>query len=149
MLGSMVPRREGFPATFPGFGNEMENLMTRFFGNGHEKWGLDRFTPSVNVSETEAAFEVSAELPGLEAEEVNVEWKEGRLWISGEKMEESEEKEKTFHKIERRHGEFRRMIELPTAIDESKVEAKFEKGVLTIHIPKSEEVKPTKIPIKE
>lgn len=148
MLGSMVPWRERFPVTFPGFENEMENLMTRFFGNGHETWGIARFTPSLNLSENETAFEVSAELPGLEAEEVNVEWKEGRLWISGEKKEEIEEKEKTFHKIERRHGEFRRMIELPAAVDESKVEATFENGVLTIHIPKSEKVKPTKIPVK-
>ena len=108
MFRSMIPWRERLPATFPRFENEMEDLMERFFGNGGE-WGLTRFTPSINVSETDNSFEVSAELPGLEPEEVNVEMKEGSLWISGEKKEEHEETGKSFHRIERRHGEFRRV----------------------------------------
>ena len=147
MLRSMIPWRERFPATFPRFENEMEDLMERFFGNG-EEWGLTRFTPSLNVSETDNGYEVSVELPGLKPEEVHVELKEGNLWISGEKKEESEEKGKTFHRIERRHGEFRRMIQLPGAVAEEKVEAKFENGVLKVNVPKSEKVKPKKIPVK-
>ena len=135
MLRSMIPWRERFPATFPRFENEMEDLMERFFGDGGEKLGLTRFTPSLNVTETDSGYKVSAELPGLKPEEVNVELKEGNLWISGEKKEETEEKDKTFHRIERRHGEFRRMIQLPDAVDEEKVDAKFENGVLTIHVP--------------
>ena len=86
MLRSMIPWRERFPATFPRWENEMEDLMERFFGNG-EEWGLTRFTPSLNVSETDTGFEVSAELPGLKPDEVKVELKEGNLWISGEKKE--------------------------------------------------------------
>lgn len=148
MLRSMIPWRERFPATFPRFENEMEDLMERFFGDGGEKLGLTRFTPSLNVSETNSGYEVSAELPGLKPEEVNVEFKEGNLWISGKKEEEQEEKGKTFHRIERRHGEFRRMIQLPGAVDEEKVEAKFANGVLSINVPKSEEVKPKRIPVK-
>lgn len=148
MLRSMIPWRERFPATFPRFENEMEDLMERYFGEGSEQLGLTRFTPSLNLSETENGYEVSAELPGMKPEEVNVELKEGKLWISGEKKEESEEKGKTFHRIERRHGEFRRMIQLPGTVDEDKVEAKFESGVLTINIPKSEEVKPRRIPVQ-
>jgi HSP20 family protein len=143
----MIPWRERFPATFPRFENEMEDLMERFFGDGGEKLGLTRFTPSLNVTETDSGYKVSAELPGLKPEEVNVELKEGNLWISGEKKEETEEKGKTFHRIERRHGEFRRMIQLPDAVDEEKVDAKFENGVLTIHVPKSEKVKPKRIPV--
>lgn len=147
MLRSMIPWRERFPATFPRFENEMEDLMERFFGNGGD-WGLTRFTPSLNVSETEGGYEVSAELPGLKPEEVNVELKEGSLWISGEKKEETEEKGKTFHRIERHHGQFRRVVQLPGAVEEEKVEAKFENGVLTVNVPKSEEVKPRRIPVK-
>ena len=148
MLRSMIPWRERLPLSLPRFENEMEDLMERFFGDGGEEWGLTRFTPSVNLSETEEGFEVSAELPGLKPEEVTVEWKDGNLWISGEKKEEKEEKGKTYHRIERRHGEFRRVIRLPGAVEEGKVEAKFEKGVLKIAVPKSEEVKPKKIPVK-
>jgi len=148
MLRSMIPWRERFPATFPRFENEMEDLMERFFGNGGETLGLNRFTPSLNVSETDNAFEVSAELPGLKPEEVNVELKDGNLWVSGKKEEEKEEKGKSFHRIERRHGEFRRMIQLPGTVDEEKVEAKFENGVLTVTVPKTEEVKPKRIPVK-
>jgi HSP20 family protein len=143
----MIPWRERLPATFPRFENEMEDLMERFFGNGGEL-GLTRFTPSLNVSETEAGYEVSAELPGLKPEDVKVELKEGNLWISGEKKEETEEKGKTFHRIERRHGEFRRMIQLPGAVEDDKVEAKFVNGVLNVHVPKSEKVKPKRIPVK-
>ncbi len=148
MLRSMIPWQERFPATFSRFENEMEDLMERFFGNGGEGWGLTRYTPSLSVAETDNAYEVSAELPGLKLEEVNVELKEGNLWISGEKKEEAEAKGKTFHRMERRHGEFRRMIRIPGAVEEQKVEAKFENGVLTVVIPKSEEVKPKRIPVK-
>jgi HSP20 family protein len=144
----MVPWRERFPATFPRFENEMEDLMERFFGNGGDELGLTRFTPSLNISETDGEYEVSAELPGLKSDEVTVEFKDGNLWISGEKKEESEEKGKTFHRIERRHGEFRRMIQLPGTVDEEKVEAKFDNGVLKINVPKSEKVKPKRIPVK-
>jgi HSP20 family protein len=147
MLRSMVPWRERFPATFPRFENEMEDLVERFFGPGDD-WGLTRFAPALNVSETEEAYEVSVELPGMKAEEVEVELKEGNLWISGEKKEEKEEKGKAYHRMERRHGEFRRMIRLPGTVDEGKVEAKFADGVLTIHVPKTEEVKPKRIPVQ-
>ena len=147
MLRSMIPWRERFPATFPRFENEMEDLMERFFGNG-EEWGLTRFTPSVNVSETEEGYDVSAEIPGLKPEEVKVELKGGSLCISGEKKEETEEKGKTFHRVERRHGEFRRTVQLPGVVDEEKVVAKFENCVLTVHVPKSEEIKTKRIPVK-
>jgi HSP20 family protein len=147
MLRSMIPWRERFPATFPRFENEMEDLVERFFGPGDD-WGLTRFAPALNVSETEEAYEVSVELPGMKAEEVEVELKEGDLWISGEKKEEKEEKGKAYHRMERRHGEFRRMIRLPGTVDEGKVEAKFADGVLTVHVPKAEEVRPKRIPVQ-
>ena len=148
MFRSMIPWRERLPATFPRLENEMEDLMERYLGNGGEDWSLTRFTPSLNVSETENGYDVSVELPGLKPEEVNVEFKDGNLWISGEKKQETEEKGKTYHRIERRHGEFRRMIQLPGAADEEKVEAKFDNGVLAIQVPKSKESRPKRIPVK-
>jgi len=148
MLRSMFPWRERFPAKFSRFENEMEDPVERFFSNGGEEGELMQFTPALNLAETDKGFEVSVELPGIKPEEVNVELKEGNLWISGEKTEEKEEKGKTFHRGERRHGEFRRMIRLPSAVKEEKVEAKFENGVLKASIPKSEKAKPKRIPVK-
>ena len=147
MFQSIIPWRDRLPATFPQFENEMEDLMERFFGNGGDL-GLRRFTPSLNVSETETDYEVAAELPGIEPDDVSVELRDGALWVSGKKEEEKEEKGKTFHRIERRHGEFRRVVHLPGAVNEDQVEAKFDKGVLTIRVPKSEAAKTRQIPIK-
>ena len=146
MFRSMIPWSERFPASFSRFENEMGDLMERFFTK-EEDWALTRFTPALNLSETENEYEVTLELPGIEREHVNVEIKEGDLWISGEKHEEREEKEKTFHRVERRHGEFRRLVHLPGAVKEDTVEAKFTDGVLTITVPKSEEAKPKRIPV--
>lgn len=147
MLRSLIPWRERFPVTFPRFENEMEDLMERYFGNG-EEWGLNRFTPSLNVVESDKAYEVTVEVPGLKPEDVTVELSEGQLQISGEKKEEQEEKGKTFHRIERRHGEFRRVIQLPNAVDDEHVDAKYAGGVLTISVPKREDAKPKRIPVQ-
>ncbi len=147
MLRSLIPWRERFPATFSRFENEMEDLMERYFGNG-EEWGMSRFTPSLNVTESDQGYEVTVEVPGLKPEEVNVEVVEGNLQISGEKKEEQEEKGKTFHRIERRHGEFRRVVQLPGTVEQDKVEAKYENGILKITIPKRADVTPKRIPVK-
>lgn len=127
----------------------MENLVSRFFGREmFEENGGAVFAPQVNVAETDDHFEVTADLPGLKAEDVNVELKEGQLWISGEKKEEKEEQGKTFHRVERRYGQFRRIVPLSGAVKESDVQATFKDGVLTITLPKAEEVKPKKIAIQ-
>jgi HSP20 family protein len=126
----------------------MEDLMERFLTVGGEDWGLTKFTPALNLLENDTGYEVSVELPGMKPEDVTVELKEGNLWISGEKAEEKEEKDKTFHRIERRHGEFRRMVRLPGAVDPDKVEATFEHGVLHVKVLKTEEVKAKRIPVK-
>jgi HSP20 family protein len=134
--------------------NEMNELMGRFFGR-EEGWGwgdglekLEAFTPRMNLVETENAYEVTVELPGIKPEEFNVEFKEGALWITGHRKEEKEEKGKTFHRVERHFGEFRRMIPLPGAVNEEKVEAAFKEGLLTVTVPKAEIVKPRHIAVK-
>ena len=104
--------------------------------------------PTIDLVETESQFEVPVDLPGLKPEEVNVELKNGELWISGKREEEKEEQGKTFHRFERRHGEFRRVLTLPSAISEEKIDARFENGVLKISIPKSEEAQTKHIEVK-
>jgi HSP20 family protein len=122
-------------------------IFERFFDEG-DGWGMgDRFAPPVDVAETPEAMEVTVELPGMKPEEVKVEMKEGRLYISGEKKEEREEKGKTFHRVERRVGEFHRVLALPANVDEEKVRATFDRGVLKVTIAKTEEAKPKAIPV--
>jgi HSP20 family protein len=125
----------------------MESEMAKWFGE--EPWeGNGGFMPSVNVAELENEFEVKVDLPGLKPEEVQVEVKGNELWISGKREEEKEEKGKTFHRVERNYGEFRRILPLPSAVTAEQIEAKLESGVLIVHIPKTEEATPKKIQVK-
>ncbi len=147
MLRTLTPRTERLPRPLIRFERELENLMERFFTPEEERW-LTEFAPAANVAETETGYEVTMELPGLKPEEFRVEMKEGKLWISGEKKEEQEEKGKTFHRVERKYGEFRRVIPLPGKVAEGKIEAQYKEGVLTVNIPKAEEEKPHVVPVK-
>jgi HSP20 family protein len=150
MARSLIPWRETLPA-FSRFEEEMENMMEEFFGRREplgRMWGGEKFVPTANVTETENELEVTIDLPGLKPEEVNLELREGALWITGERKEEKEEKEKTFHRMERRYGAFRRIIPLPFAVNEEKIEAEFRHGVLAVKLPKTEEAKPKHIEVK-
>jgi len=125
--------------------------MTEAFGPEAAMFGREgqtRFLPETNIAETDKALEVTVELPGMKAEEVKVEIRDGGLWITGEKKEEKEEQGKTFHRIERRSGTFRRVLPLPAEVHETEVDARFTDGVLKITLPKSEKVAPKQIEIK-
>lgn len=107
-----------------------------------EGWGK---APAVDVCEREKEYEITAELPGMDASNVDVKLVNGVLTIKGEKKEEKEEKEKDYYLSERRFGSFQRSFQLPEGIDEDKIQANFEKGVLTIKLPKGAEAqKPEK-----
>lgn len=110
---------------------------------------LSRFTPAVDVEETDSHFVLSMDLPGVKKGDINVEVVDNQLLVSGERKEEREEKKKNRYLVERSYGTFRRAFTLPTSVDSSKVEAQFEDGVLKIAIPKSEQAKPRQIRIGE
>ena len=93
-------------------------------------------------------MEITVELPGMKPEDVKVEVLEGRLMIHGEKKEEKEVTDKTFHRVERRYGEFRRTLPLPTTIDAEKVVAEFKDGVLKVTVPKVPAAQPKNIEVK-
>lgn len=95
----------------------------------------------LDVKEDEKAFHVSADLPGLSEKEVEVTFDEGTLVIRGEKKIERDEKGETWHIVERSSGSFARQLVLPANIDAEKIEAKFEKGVLNVTLPKMAEEK--------
>lgn len=92
----------------------------------------------VNVAETDDAYEIEAELPGLSEKDIELKVADGVLTISGERKEEKEEKKKDYHLRERSYGSFQRSFALPQNVVEDKIDAKFSKGVLTIRLPKSE-----------
>lgn len=125
---------------------EMENLFEPFFGPVERPViGFEGFVPRTNVAETDGGFEVSVELPGMKAEEFDVELKDESLWITGEKKEE---RGKEYHRVQRHHGEFRRVIPLPIAIEETEISATYTDGVLTVRVPKAADVQPKHIEIK-
>jgi HSP20 family protein len=146
----LAPWENRLGRTFDRLENEMSGLMRRFFGEEPTAWqnGGALLTPLINVAETESGYEITAELPGVKPENLNVEYREGALVISGRKAEEAEEKGKTFHRVERYAGEFRRVIALPQTVDQEHVEANYHHGVLRVTVPKAEAAKPRQISIK-
>ena len=110
---------------------------------------LDVRVPAVDIAETQRGFHITAELPGMKKEDVEVSVSQGLLTIKGEKREEREEKEKGSYLSERRFGAFQRSFRLPSQADADRIEAKFDNGVLTLTVPKSAEALKSekKIPI--
>lgn len=107
--------------------------------------------PAVDVTEKEKEYEITAELPGLDENNVDVKFAEGMLTIKGEKREEKEEKKKDYYLSERRFGSFQRSFQVPEGVDADKITATFKNGVLTVTLPKSPEAqkKEKKITIKK
>ncbi len=127
---------------------DMDNLVQHLFGDESRQVTRETFAPTLNVAETESQYEVTADLPGIKAEDVSVEVHEGQVTISGKRESEKEETGKTFHRVERQYGEFRRSVALPMPVDEQKITAAYKDGVLTVVLPKSEKVKPTRIQVQ-
>ena len=101
--------------------------------------------PAVDVVESEKAYELTAELPGMDEKNVEVKVVNGTLTIKGEKQEEKEEKNKDYYLHERNFGSFERSFGIPEGVDADKIEAIFKKGVLTVTLPKKPEAqKPAK-----
>jgi len=141
---------------FRQFRSQFDRLFEDFFGDYGASTGrgeaaaLPAISPSLDVAETEKAYEISVELPGVAEKDLDVSVSEGVLSIKGEKRSESEEKDKNFHRVERSYGSFERRLTLPAEADAEKIDAGFANGVLTVTIPKAEGAKETvkKISIK-
>ncbi len=93
--------------------------------------------PAVDVSEDDKAYRISAELPGMSEKDLDVTLSENAITIKGEKREDKEEKQKDYHLTERRYGSIQRTFALPPSVDRDKIAANFEKGVLTLTLPKT------------
>jgi HSP20 family protein len=129
---------------------EMDHLWDDYFGSGRR--GLQplqaEFSPAVDVTETAEAVVVKAEVPGMDAKDINISVTGEVLTITGEKKSEREEKEENYHLAERRYGSFSRAMTLPAEVNLDQIEAKYDQGVLTVTCPKKEAVKPKAIEIK-
>ena len=102
-------------------------------------------SPAVDITETDNAYEITAELPGLDEKNIEVNVANGGLTIKGEKKEEKEEKQKGYYASERRYGSFERYFGLPEGVDADKIAASFKNGVLKVTLPKTAEAqKPAK-----
>ena len=103
--------------------------------------------PTVDVHEDDNAFVVSAELPGITAEDVKISLEDNVLTISGDKKQEKDEKDPHYFRTDRTYGSFKRSFRLPTTVDADKITATYKDGVLTIILAKAEDAKPREIPI--
>jgi HSP20 family protein len=128
--------------------------MNSLFGRFFDDWGegpsnLGTYWPAIDVSEREDDLLVRAELPGMTAEDIDIEVQNNALLIRGEKKDETEESGERYHYVERRSGSFQRMVQLPNEVDAEKIDASYKDGVLTITLPKSEKAKPKRISVKQ
>jgi HSP20 family protein len=127
-------------------------LRRSFFGT-EPFWRRERTwvsAPAVDIAETDKPYEIVADLPGIDENDVEVRLAGGGLTIKGEKHEEKEEKKKDYFLHERHFGSFERYFQMPDGVDREKIEASFKKGVLTVTLPKTAEARKAekKIPVK-
>ncbi|OAQ21152.1 Hsp20/alpha crystallin family protein [Thermosulfurimonas dismutans] len=129
---------------------EIDRIWDEFFGRTQfpERWERFEWAPAVDVSETEEAVVVRADVPGLEPEDLEISLSGNFLTIKGEKKQEREEKKENFYRMERLYGSFVRSIELPAEVEADKVEATYKNGVLKIVLPKKAEAKGKTIKVK-
>lgn len=133
---------------------EMSDRLNRVFarvprgGNENEAMTVADWSPLVDISETTAEFVIQAEIPEVRKEDVKVSLEHGVLTVQGMRRQEAEEKGKKYHRIERSYGSFVRSFSLPDLVDDTKVQAVFKDGILTLHLPKSEKAKPKAIEVK-
>jgi HSP20 family protein len=131
----------------------LSNRLNQAFGAGlvrqpNEDSTFADFAPPMDIEETEHEYLMKADLPEVKKEDVKVGIQNGVLSLEGERRQEKEEKNKTYHRVERVYGKFVRRMAVPTDVDEQKVGAEFKNGVLTVRLPKSAAAKPKTIDVK-
>lgn len=155
--GTQMQARREWELPFTSLQREMNRLFDNFFGGlSPSSWaplgrgGAESFTPHIDVSETDKEIKVSAELPGMDENDIDVSLTKDTLTIRGEKKEEREDKGKDYYRMERSYGSFSRNIPLPVEVNTDKVEATFKKGILYVTLPKTMSAieKTKKVPIK-
>jgi HSP20 family protein len=129
--------------------------MNRLFEDAGRNWKGDEpasttiWSPAVDIFETPNEIVVKAELPGMERKDIALNLESNVLTLKGERRFLRETKEENYHRIERSYGGFSRAFSIPVTVDEEKIRADYKDGVLTIVLPKKDQVKPKQIKIAE
>jgi len=127
--------------------DDMDRLFSTFFGGFPEE--VEGFwSPVIDIEEDDDNYFVKAEIPGMKKEDVKISVRGNALSVSGERKQESETKNKTFHRIEQSYGKFMRTITLPSEIDTERVKATYKDGILTVTLPKPEATRPKEIEVE-
>jgi HSP20 family protein len=138
---SSMIRRPASDDPFWGFRREVDRLFDDFFsGRGMTRWPGEGVDLRLDVSETDKELTLTAELPGVDEKDVELTLTDDLLTIRGEKKREQTQKNGDYHMVERSYGSLARSLRLPFAVEQDKVDARFEKGVLTVTLPKPPEV---------
>lgn len=135
---------------FDDFRKEMDDLISGFFGN-ERRWPAPSkawanlpagvVNPAIDVTENDNEITLTAELPGLAEEDVDLTVREGMITLKGEKKHERDEEKDNVHVTERSYGSFQRSMPVPDRVDADQISAKFDKGVLKVVMPKKPEAK--------
>jgi HSP20 family protein len=133
--------------------DEINTMFDRVFGRrttgtGSQGGTPASWAPAVDISERKDAYVVSAEVPGMRPEDLEVTLDDGLLTIRGERRMEEESSDRQYHRVERRYGAFRRSITLPSQVQSDAIEASYADGVLQVVVRKSEAAKPKKIDVR-
>jgi HSP20 family protein len=130
---------------------QMSPMLARALGLQGQQQGSGTATawaPALDISERKDAYLVTVELPGVEADDLEITLEDGLLTIQGERPFAHDSSEQQFHRVERRYGAFRRSITLPAQVQAEQIEASFDNGVLQIVVPKMEEATPKRIQVR-
>jgi HSP20 family protein len=125
--------------------SDMSRLMNGLYENPGR--ATQNWVPALDVWETESDLVYAFDLPGIPEEEIELEVSDDTLTVSAQREKTAEESGDRFFRFERRYGSFSRAVGLPQGIDESKIAASYENGVLEVRVPKPEEAKPRKISV--
>jgi HSP20 family protein len=119
------------PATF-------SSLVDRFFNDSIARSGGSTFVPKVDIIENPESYEIHFAAPGLSKEDFKIEVNDNHLIVSGERKFTNEKKERSYHSIETQYGSFNRSFSLPENVDGTKINAKYNNGILELTLPKDE-----------
>lgn len=148
---AIVPFRRRGGSDIAKLRNDMDDMFSRMLGDFNWPFttaGTATAWPALDIADRENDILVRAEVPGLNAEDVEISVHGNVLSISGEKKESEEDKKEGYYHSERSYGSFRRDITLPTEVDPDKVNAEMKNGVLTVTLPKAEKAKTIKVKVK-
>ena len=149
-MKTIVPVRRKEITPWAGF-NELEEHLGRIFNawpaENPEAAACD-WIPAVDLSEQEDKFVLTADLPGIDKENINLSITDDVVTLKGSRKTESEDNRKGYHRVERSYGSFQRSFRIPGGVDNAKVDASFKNGVLNVVLPKPEENRPRQIDVK-